>query len=269
MASAAAPPPRRRGRDARRPRAGRRRAAAAGPRPAVRRTPRPSARRPPRPRGPARMEPEPDDNAAGRERLDPRPGQRAGELRHRTQPAQQLDAAVRDVAVDVRCRTGRDALHPGRRHEPGQRRGGWSLHVARTRRRRVRGRSGGAHVPILGLCEPGMVEAAVSAHSDEFHRMVDALAEVERADSTHWTSFSVRGRRFGYYWPRTHTAGLKQTLSGQLALVADVKIREQTTSLHADEATRNLPCPQVRRPLAIWPSTVTFPRRHRTPTGRM
>lgn len=61
----------------------------------------------------------------------------------------------------------------------------------------------------------------MSVHSDDFHRMVDALAEVERAESSQWTSFSVRGRRFGYYWPRTHTAGLKQTLSEQLALVAE------------------------------------------------
>jgi hypothetical protein len=51
--------------------------------------------------------------------------------------------------------------------------------------------------------------------------MVDALAEVERAQARDYTSFSVRGKRFGYYWPRTQTVGLKQTLSEQLALVAE------------------------------------------------
>jgi hypothetical protein len=51
--------------------------------------------------------------------------------------------------------------------------------------------------------------------------MVDDLAEVERADSRDYTSFSVRGKRFGYHWPRTSTVGLKQTLSEQLALVSE------------------------------------------------
>jgi hypothetical protein len=49
--------------------------------------------------------------------------------------------------------------------------------------------------------------------------MVDDLPEVERATARDYTSFSVRGKRFGYYWPRTKTAGLKQTLSEQAALV--------------------------------------------------
>lgn len=51
--------------------------------------------------------------------------------------------------------------------------------------------------------------------------MVDRLAEVERAEARDYTSFSVRGKRFGYYWPRTKTTGLKQTLSEQEALVAE------------------------------------------------
>jgi len=55
----------------------------------------------------------------------------------------------------------------------------------------------------------------------QFLRMVDRLAEVERAKARDYTSFSVRGKRFGYYWPRTKTVGLKQTLSEQLALVAE------------------------------------------------
>ncbi|HEU5157230.1 MAG TPA: MmcQ/YjbR family DNA-binding protein [Streptosporangiaceae bacterium] len=57
--------------------------------------------------------------------------------------------------------------------------------------------------------------------SDEFFRIVDDLAAVEQADGERYTSFSVRGTRFGYYWPRTQTVGLKQTLSEQQALVAE------------------------------------------------
>ncbi|SDD51273.1 MmcQ/YjbR family DNA-binding protein [Actinokineospora iranica] len=57
--------------------------------------------------------------------------------------------------------------------------------------------------------------------SGEFLRMVDRLAEVERAKARDYTSFSVCGKRFGYHWPRTSTVGLKQTLSEQIALVAE------------------------------------------------
>src|ERR1041384_7409141 len=56
---------------------------------------------------------------------------------------------------------------------------------------------------------------------EEFMRMVAGLAEVDRSRAREYTSFSVRGKRFGYYWPRTKTVGLKQTLSEQLALVAE------------------------------------------------
>lgn len=61
----------------------------------------------------------------------------------------------------------------------------------------------------------------MAVHSDEFFRLVDALLDVEQAEGDRYTSFSVRGRRFGYYWPRTHTVGLKQTLSEQRALVSE------------------------------------------------
>ncbi|WP_215546764.1 MmcQ/YjbR family DNA-binding protein [Amycolatopsis sp. CA-230715] len=57
--------------------------------------------------------------------------------------------------------------------------------------------------------------------SDRFLRMADSLAEVERAKARDYLSFSVRGKRFGYHWPRTSTVGLKQTLSEQIALVAE------------------------------------------------
>ncbi|WP_199435061.1 MmcQ/YjbR family DNA-binding protein [Qaidamihabitans albus] len=56
---------------------------------------------------------------------------------------------------------------------------------------------------------------------NQFLRTVDRLAEVERAKARDYTAFSVRGRRFGYYWPRTRTVGLKQTLSEQTALVSE------------------------------------------------
>ena len=61
----------------------------------------------------------------------------------------------------------------------------------------------------------------MSVPSGEFQRMVDSLADVERAEGGEYTSFSVRGRRFGYYWPQTQTVGLKQTLSEQQALVSE------------------------------------------------
>lgn len=51
--------------------------------------------------------------------------------------------------------------------------------------------------------------------------MVDGLPDVTRGLAGDWTSFSVRGKRFGYYWPRTQTVGLKQTLHEQRALVAE------------------------------------------------
>jgi len=56
---------------------------------------------------------------------------------------------------------------------------------------------------------------------EDFMRMVAGLAEVERSRARDYTSYSVRGKRFGYYWPRTKTVGLKQTLSEQLALVSE------------------------------------------------
>jgi hypothetical protein len=75
--------------------------------------------------------------------------------------------------------------------------------------------------------------AEVAVRSEEFHRLIDTLAEVERADSGgRYTSFSVRGKRFGYYWPRTQTVGLKQTITEQQALVAErpAVFEEQFTS---------------------------------------
>ena len=57
--------------------------------------------------------------------------------------------------------------------------------------------------------------------SREFQRILSSLVDVQRAAGRDYTSFSVRGKRFGYYWPRTQTVGLKQTLTEQQALVAE------------------------------------------------
>lgn len=54
-----------------------------------------------------------------------------------------------------------------------------------------------------------------------FQRLVGGLPEARHKDSANYTAFSVRGRTFGYLWPRTRTVGLKQTISEQLALVAE------------------------------------------------
>ncbi|MGW4056719.1 MmcQ/YjbR family DNA-binding protein [Amycolatopsis sp. NPDC004747] len=55
----------------------------------------------------------------------------------------------------------------------------------------------------------------------EFERVLKTLAEVQRSEARDYSSFSVRGKRFGYFWPRTRTVGLKQEISEQLALVSE------------------------------------------------
>ena len=61
----------------------------------------------------------------------------------------------------------------------------------------------------------------MAVHSDEFFRILEDLVGVDSAEGSRYLSFSVRGRRFGYYWPRTQTVGLKQTLSEQRALISE------------------------------------------------
>jgi hypothetical protein len=61
----------------------------------------------------------------------------------------------------------------------------------------------------------------MAVRTEEFFQIVDALVDVQRAKGEQYTSFSVHGKRFGYYWPRTQTVGLKQTLSEQQALVSE------------------------------------------------
>ena len=61
----------------------------------------------------------------------------------------------------------------------------------------------------------------VAVADEAFFRLVGALVEVTRADGQQYSAYSVRGKRFGYYWPRTRTVGLKQTITEQRALVAE------------------------------------------------
>ena len=62
---------------------------------------------------------------------------------------------------------------------------------------------------------------AVGVEIARFLQLVHALPGVRDAPSTRYTAFAVHGAKFGYLWPRTRTVGLKQTLSEQLALVAE------------------------------------------------
>ncbi len=56
---------------------------------------------------------------------------------------------------------------------------------------------------------------------DGFLDLVHQLEEVEVSDFDRYLKLEVSGRAFGYAWPRTSTAGLKQTLAEQVALVAE------------------------------------------------
>lgn len=57
--------------------------------------------------------------------------------------------------------------------------------------------------------------------NDDFADLVDQLPEVVVVDHERYSQLTVRGRGFGYHWPRTRTAGLKQEREEQLALVAE------------------------------------------------
>jgi len=54
-----------------------------------------------------------------------------------------------------------------------------------------------------------------------FFDLADQLPDVTRADNGRYWRMSVGGRTFGYLWEPTRTVGLKQTVSEQLALVAE------------------------------------------------
>jgi hypothetical protein len=55
----------------------------------------------------------------------------------------------------------------------------------------------------------------------DFFDLADQLPEVTRADNGRYWRIAVSDRTFGYLWEPTRTVGLKQTISEQLALVAE------------------------------------------------
>ena len=55
----------------------------------------------------------------------------------------------------------------------------------------------------------------------DFFDLADQLPEVTRVDSGRYWRIAVNDRTFGYLWEPTRTVGLKQTISEQLALVAE------------------------------------------------
>jgi hypothetical protein len=55
----------------------------------------------------------------------------------------------------------------------------------------------------------------------DFFDLVDQLPEVTRVDSGRYWRIAVSDKTFGYLWEPTRTVGLKQTISEQLALVAE------------------------------------------------
>jgi hypothetical protein len=57
--------------------------------------------------------------------------------------------------------------------------------------------------------------------TSDFFELADQLPEVTRIDSGRYWRLAVRDRAFGYAWEPTRTVGLKQTISEQLALVAE------------------------------------------------
>ena len=55
----------------------------------------------------------------------------------------------------------------------------------------------------------------------DFFDLADQLPEVTRVDNGRYWRIAVGDRTFGYLWEPTRTVGLKQTISEQLALVAE------------------------------------------------
>lgn len=57
--------------------------------------------------------------------------------------------------------------------------------------------------------------------NDDFADLVDQLPEVTLVEGSSYTALKVRGKGFGYHWPLTSTAGLKQERQEQIALVTE------------------------------------------------
>jgi hypothetical protein len=68
------------------------------------------------------------------------------------------------------------------------------------------------------LCQDDLV---IGCSIPDFFDLADQLPEVTRVDSGRYWRIAVSGQTFGYLWEPTRTVGLKQTISEQLALVAE------------------------------------------------
>ena len=55
----------------------------------------------------------------------------------------------------------------------------------------------------------------------DFFDLADQLPDVTRVDNGRYWRIAVTNQAFGYLWEPTRTVGLKQTISAQLALVAE------------------------------------------------
>ncbi|MET3961735.1 hypothetical protein ABIE44_001669 [Marmoricola sp. OAE513] len=56
---------------------------------------------------------------------------------------------------------------------------------------------------------------------EDVAELVEQLPETGQRPSASWIRLDVGGQAFGYLWPATNTAGLKQTIVEQLSLVAE------------------------------------------------
>lgn len=56
---------------------------------------------------------------------------------------------------------------------------------------------------------------------EDFFELVDQLPQVTREDRGPYWRIAVSAKTFAYLWEPTRTVGLKQTISEQLALVAE------------------------------------------------
>ena len=61
----------------------------------------------------------------------------------------------------------------------------------------------------------------MATRSKDFGELAAQLGGVERTDGARYSTFRVAGHTFAYLWEATQTVGLKQTLTEQLALVAE------------------------------------------------
>jgi hypothetical protein len=103
-------------------------------------------------------------------------------------------------------------------------------HPGAVRESRAGGRrlTGGADSPPEHRLSP-VQRVGARCHDDrvtgcritDFFALVDQLPDVTRLDSGRYWRVCVADRTFGYLWEPTCTVGLKQTISEQLALVAE------------------------------------------------